>query len=136
MLNSGQITSIVSLTTSSDTSTNITDKTITFATPIATTNMATLKYGLSLMSYESWMTDTFSFNLSMVSYSNSSVTVRFTVLDNTFFTKAKVHYLVVWRPGTFPNTQRTNPVPPSTAPTTYNNIDVRFGCISVITEVT
>lgn len=43
------------------------------------------------------MTDTFSFNVTMVTYSYTGAVVRFTVLDNTFFTKAKIHYMVIWR---------------------------------------
>lgn len=43
------------------------------------------------------MTDTFSFNITMVSLTISNITVRFLVLDNTFFTRAKVQYIVVWR---------------------------------------
>lgn len=80
------------------------------------------------MSYESWMTDTFSFNISMVALSNTSITVRFLVLDNTFFSKAKSHYLVVWRPGGFPNSAipSSPPIDPSTA--AYNDVDVVFGC--------
>ena len=42
------------------------------------------------------MTDTFSFNITLVAVSNTDITVRFLVLENTFFTRAKVHYLVVW----------------------------------------
>jgi hypothetical protein len=120
----GQITTITSLTTSADTSTTTTDHTSTFDTPL--TANANLKYGLSLMSYESWMTDTFSFNISMVDYSNTSVTVRFLVLDNTFFTRAKVHYIIVWWPGTYPNDYLSSP--PVLPPNTYNCIDVLFGC--------
>ena len=86
------------------------------------------------MSYESWMTDTFSFNISMVSLSNTSITIRFLVLQNTFFTRAKVHYIVVWRAGTFPNDFLTQPNPP-TIPNTYNDIDVVFGCKYVLIQV-
>ena len=45
------------------------------------------------------MTDTFSFNVTMVTYSYTGAVVRFTVLDNTFFTKAKIHYMMIWRGG-------------------------------------
>lgn len=48
---SGQINSINTLTTASETSTAKTDQTITYDTAIACTNFAQLKYGLSLMSY-------------------------------------------------------------------------------------
>ena len=72
------------------------------------------------MSYESWMTDTFSFNITLVSVSTTNVTVRFVVLDNTFFTKAKVHYMVVWRNVTTTN-QPLGLTPPVT-PVVYNNI--------------
>ena len=68
------------------------------------------------------MTDTFSFNISLISVSNTSISIRFLVLDNTFFTRAKVHYLVVWRPGTFPNDFLPNS--PNVNPDTYNWIDV------------
>jgi hypothetical protein len=43
------------------------------------------------------MTDTFSFNISLINVLRSSATLKFLVLDNTFFTKAKVHYIVIWR---------------------------------------
>jgi hypothetical protein len=42
------------------------------------------------------MTDTFSFNISMTNYTFTGATIRFLVLDNTFFTSAKVHYIVIW----------------------------------------
>lgn len=124
ILHSGQITTITSLTTSANTAISETDHTSTFDSPLPVAS--NLKYGLSLMSYESWMTDTFSFNISMVSYSNISVTVRFVVLDNTFFTRAKVHYIIVWFPSAFPNNNL--PLAPPVSPNTYNYIDVLFGC--------
>ena len=120
---SGQITTVVALTTSSDISTATTDHTTTFSTALAGTD-AEMKYGRSLMSYESWMTDAFSFNISMVSLTTTGITVRFLLLDNTFFTRAKVHYLVVWRSGTYPNQflGGSPAVDPSTS--TYNWVDV------------
>jgi hypothetical protein len=106
----------------------LTDQIITYDSVIACTNPAQLKYGLSLMSYESWMTDVFSFNISLVDLTNSSITVRFLVLGNTFFTKAKTHYLVVWRPGGFPNNALPGSPPINASIAAYNNIDVVFGC--------
>ena len=46
---SGQITTVVSLTTSADVLSSTTDHTATFKTPLSEDN--NLKYGLSLMSY-------------------------------------------------------------------------------------
>lgn len=83
------------------------------------------------------MTDTFSFNISLIDVTNSSISVRFVVLDNTFFTKAKVHYIVVWRPNAFPNNALavSPPVDPSSAGGAYNNFDVGFGCTFFFTKV-
>lgn len=74
------------------------------------------------------MTDTFAFNISLVDLSNSSITVRFQVLTNTFFSKAKTHYLVVWRPGGFPNSALPASPPVNASTGAYNNVDVAFGC--------
>lgn len=83
--------------TAEDTSTNSTQHTFVYDSLISTgTNVSQLQYGLSLISYESWMTDTFSFNATMVALSYSGATVSFVVLDNTFFSKAKLHYIVIW----------------------------------------
>ena len=68
------------------------------------------------------MTDTFSFNVSLVTVSDTAITVKFEVLDNTFFTKAKVHYMVVWRPGTFPNANVPGSLTVSPSGSAYNNI--------------
>lgn len=119
---SGQINSIVSLTTSSDVSTDITDQTAVFYNSITGAAETDLQYGLSLSSYESWMTDTFSFNITLVSLSITNITVRFEVLNNTFFTKAKSQYIVVWRNDTASKNLAFSTSTPSLPPTIYNNI--------------
>jgi hypothetical protein len=83
--------------TSEDTNPSITDQTISFINPISSTAAGNLKAGVSLMSYESWMTDTFSYNITFTSFDYTGITVRFQVLGNTFFSSAKVHYIVLWR---------------------------------------
>jgi hypothetical protein len=104
--------------TADDTSTNITDTAFSYFTPITGgTNISQLQYGLSLISYESWMTDTFSINITMVTCTFTGATVRFTVLDNTFFTSAKVHYLVIWTAAT------------DNSNSGYYNMEVIYGCI-------
>ncbi len=62
-------------------------------------NTTDLQHGISLISYESWMTDTFSFNITLENITFSGADVRFQVLDNTFMTKAKIHYIVIWSKG-------------------------------------
>jgi hypothetical protein len=125
---SGQVDCVTNLMTAEDTSTTITDTTFTYSNPInfglATTD---LKYGLSLISYESWMTDTFSFNITMLpTISSTGATIRFTVLDNTFFTMAKVHYLVIWR--------SSGDVGPTGASVRYN-MEVIYGCNFSVIQV-
>jgi len=108
--------------TSEDYSPSVSDKTADFIAPMSAAAVTSdLRYGLSLMSYESWMTDTFSFNISMLSYNYQRVKVRFQVIDNTFFSKAKIHFIIVWRANSFDN----NPLSPSTQ---LYNMDVLHGC--------
>ena len=78
------------------------------------------------------MTDTFSFNITLVAVSNTDITVRFLVLENTFFTRAKVHYLVVWNNTAIGKNGFFSPYPPPSPPTSspqaYNYIEVLYGC--------
>ena len=83
--------------TAQDTNTTLTDSTDTFAQIPSLNDSTLMEYGLSLISYQSWITNTFSFNITLVDIQLTYITVRFTVLDNTFFTQAKVHYLLIWR---------------------------------------
>jgi hypothetical protein len=66
------------------------------------------------------MTDTFSFNITMVSMGTTGATVRYTVLDNTFFTMAKVHYLVIWR--------NADDIVRAGATAPMYNMEVVYGC--------
>jgi hypothetical protein len=122
----GQIDCITTLTTSSVVDPADTDQTYEYLSDIADSNGNNLKPGVSLMSYQSWMTNTFSFNITVVNVTISNITVRFLVLDNTFFTKAKAHFIVIWREGNSSNEKFTGA--PPTVPVTYNNIDVAYGC--------
>lgn len=82
----------------------------TFNNAITLNGGDTIRYGLSLISYESWMTDEFSFNISMVTFSSALVSVNFEVIGNTFFSKARAHYIINRRPQTL------------------ISMDVHFGC--------
>lgn len=109
--------------TAEDSSTTITDIAFTYYSSFpATANQNDLQYGLSLISFESWMTDTFSFNITMVSMTTTGATVRYNVLDNTFFTMAKVHYLVIWR--------NANDIVRAGATGPRYNMEVVYGCKS------
>lgn len=113
----GQVESVTSLMTAENTNTSMTDITFPYFTQIlGGTNLSQLQYGLSLISYESWMTDTFSFNVTMVSCNYTAATIRFNVLENTFFTQAKVHYMVLWLAST------------DNANNGYYNMEVIYGC--------
>lgn len=138
---SGQINSIITLTSSSEVATEITDQTGYFFNNITNATVSDLQYGLSLSSYESWMTDTFSFNITLVELTTYNITVRFLVLDNTYFTKAKVHYIVIWRNSTFsynfpfsplPGVSPTTPIPSTS---NYVNIEVLYGCKAEVMQV-
>lgn len=112
--------------TAEDISTNITDISVVFINAITGAATADLKTGISLISYESWMTDTFSYNVSVVTHSNTGITVRFNVLDNTFFSKAKAHYIVVWRANSNDNhVGATNHT---------HDLDVLYGCKYILTQ--
>lgn len=69
------------------------------------------------------MTDTFSFNISMLNLTFNGAIIRFLVLDNTFFTKAKVHYLVIWRSSA------------DIGPAANYNMEVIYGCNYQIIKV-
>jgi hypothetical protein len=97
--------------TSEDTNPNITDQPVTFLNPMTGAATSDLKAGVSLMSYESWMTDTFSYNITVTNYDLTGLNIRFRVLGNTFFSSAKVHYIVLWR---------TNSPDNGLSPKTYN----------------
>jgi hypothetical protein len=92
------------------------------------------------------MTDTFSFNITLVAVTNTNITIRFLVLDNTFFTRAKVHYLVLWNDRTDGMNGEFSVRPPPDVPDpsttfypylqTYHNIEVLYGCTLPSTKVT
>jgi hypothetical protein len=115
----GQVECVTSLMTSEDTSPTITDTSFNYYQSITgSTDVTQLRYGISLISYESWMTDTFSFNISMVNCTYTGAKIRFQVLDNTFFTKVKVHYIVIW--ALSPNI--------GTGASALYNMEIIYGC--------
>lgn len=122
--------------TSADTATSQTDHAFTYFTAMdGNASSATLQCGATLMSYESWMTKDFAFNISVQSCSSTATNIRFLLYEETYFAKAKVHFIVIWRDTnnnavsgfynmeciygcTFSPTQVTSPTPSSPIPTT------------------
>lgn len=110
--------------TSSDTDPSQTDHTFTYFTSLdgnATTSH--LQCGTSLMSYESWMTKDWAFNISVLSCSSTTINIRFLINLETYFAKAKVHFIVIWRDGA------------DNSNSGYYNMECIYGCKVVSTQV-
>ena len=108
--------------TSADTLTSQTDHSFTYLTALDP-NATALQCGTTLMSYESWMTKDFAFNISVQSCSDTNTTIRFLLYQETYFAKAKVHFIVIWQDGV------------NNAANGYYHMECIYGCKSSVKQV-